>query len=169
MSTTIRRATPADAAAVLSIYAPIIEGTAISFETEIPSEAETADRIEKAIETHSWLVAEDGGRVLGYAYAGIFRMRSAYAPSTEVSVYIDEGARGKGVGRALVVALLDELKVGGFANAFAGVTLPNDASVRLFESLGFTYVGVFKRVGFKFDRWHDVAWWQLRLDEPQES
>jgi phosphinothricin acetyltransferase len=167
-SLTIRAATAADAAGVLAIYGPVIETSATSFETEVPTESEIAHRIETTLESYPWLVAADGDEILGYAYAGIFRMRAAYAPSAEVSTYIAESARGKGIGRALLARLLDEVRARGYANAFAGITLPNEASVRLFESAGFRHVGVFRNVGYKFDDWHDVGWWQLDLGVVQE-
>jgi phosphinothricin acetyltransferase len=159
----IRSVNTRDAEAVLAIYGPIVATTAISFETEIPSVSEIADRIEMATATHPWLVAVENEQVIAYAYAGPFNKRAAYRPSTEVSIYVGESARGKGVGRGLLTRLLDDLRTAGFANAFAGTTLPNDASSSLFESLGFVRVATFHNVGFKLDAWHDVGWWQLEL------
>ncbi|MEA2435338.1 MAG: hypothetical protein QOG54_2795 [Actinomycetota bacterium] len=168
MSLTIRGATTKDAAGVLAIYGPVIERSPASFEIVVPSESEIAGRIEKTLAAHPWLVGVDGEDILGYAYAGQFRNRAAYAPSAEVSTYVSASARGRGIGRALLTALLEELIARGFANAFAGVTLPNEASVRLFESAGFRHVGIFRNVGYKFDDWHDVGWWQLDLGVVQE-
>ena len=123
-----------------------------------------ADRIRAA---HAWLVAEDDdGRVLGYAYAGQFRVRAAYNSTAEVSAYVDTSAQRSGVGRALYLALFDRLKERGHRLLVAGITLPNDASVRFHETLGFEPVGVFRNIGFKFDRWWDVGWWQLDPGEP---
>ena len=122
-------------------------------------------RIEASAGTYPWLVAEGDSAVIGYAYAGEFRQRAAYRWSAEVSVYIDMHHRAKGAGRALMTRLLEELRAGDFANALAGVTLPNTASERLFESLGFLPVGVFRSAGYKFGIWHDVGWWQLALRE----
>jgi phosphinothricin acetyltransferase len=169
VSPAIRRATREDAAAVREIYRPAIEGSAASFEVEVPTVSDVEERIASALQGYEWLVAESGGEVIGYAYAGQFRARAAYAPSAEVSVYLAENARGKGVGRALLSELIKRLQETGFANALAGVTLPNPASVRLFESMGFKQVGVFRRVGYKFDAWHDVGWWQLELEPPQDK
>jgi L-amino acid N-acyltransferase YncA len=168
VSHSIRQATVDDAPGILAIYGPVVETSAASFETEVPTASEMAERIEKTTETHQWLVAIEGETILGYAYAGIFRMRAAYAPSTEVSTYVGAAAQGKGVGRALLTQLLADLRARGFANAFAGITLPNEASVRLFESAGFARVGTFFKVGYKFDEWHDVGWWQLDLSAPQD-
>ena len=160
---TIREATADDAAAVAEIYAPVVRDTIISFEEEPPSADEMARRIEAS---HLWLVAEDAGEVLGYAYGAPFHPRAAYRWSVEVSVYLAEPARGRGVGKRLVAELVDRLRAMGFVNAFGGTALPNPASERLLESLGFEPVGVQQDVGFKFDAWHDVSWRQLRLQEP---
>jgi L-amino acid N-acyltransferase YncA len=161
----IRLATAADAAAVRAIYGPVIENTAISFELVVPSEDEMAARITDRQPEHPWLVAEgeDGEGVLGYAYAGRFSGRAAYDWSVETSVYLAEAARGQGVGRALYAALLSLLTAQGYRQAMGGIALPNEASVRLHEGCGFTLVGVYRAVGWKFGAWHDVAWWQRPL------
>jgi len=162
---TIRLATPADAAACLEIYRPMIEQTAISFETVVPTADEFAARIHTTLATHPWIVCEVDAAVTGYAYAGLHRGRTAYQWSTEVSLYVDEAHRRAGQGRVLYARLFDALRVQGFANAYAGITLPNPTSVGFHESMGFVPVGVFKCIGFKFGRWHDTGWWQLRLRE----
>lgn len=159
----IRAATAADADGVLSVYGPIVRESAISFEDELPSRDEIQRRIEAS---HAWLVALEGGHFTGYAYASRFHERSAYRWSVEVSVYLAPEARGRGIGTQLLRALLFELREMGFVNAFAGSTMPNPGSVALFESLGFRRVAEWERVGFKLGAWHDVAWWQLRLREP---
>jgi L-amino acid N-acyltransferase YncA len=156
----IRLATAADAAAVRDIYAPIVEHTAISFEEEPPTIDEMAQRIGAA---HLFLVAEREGAVVGYAYAGPHRSRCAYHTSVDVSVYIHERARRTGVGEALYRVLLPQLKQQGYHAAFAGIALPNPGSVRLHEAVGFTAVGIYREVGFKFGRFHDVGWWQRLL------
>lgn len=140
-----------------------MKDTTVSFEDEPPSTEEMAGRIEKS---HLWLVADRGGEIAGYAYANAFHPRSAYRWSVEVSVYLEPGARGRGVGKHLLGVLLDRLREMGFVNAFGGVALPNDASVGLFESLGFERIAHWDKVGYKFGAWHDVDWWQLRLREP---
>jgi len=161
---TIREATADDAPAVAAIYAPVVTDTVISFEEEPPSADEMAKRIAGS---HLWLVAEDdGGQVVGYAYAAPFHPRAAYRWSVEVSVYLGPEARGRGIGKRLVSELVDRLREMGFVNAFGGTALPNPASERLLQSLGFEQVAVQKHVGFKFDAWHDVSWRQLRLREP---
>jgi phosphinothricin acetyltransferase len=115
--------------------------------------------------SHVWLVAERSEELVGYAYAAPFHRRSAYRWSIEVSVYLREDARGQGLGRRLVGEVLEQARSRGFVNAFAGATLPNPASVKLFESLGFAQVAHQRAVGFKLGRWHDVGWWQLHLRE----
>ena len=161
----IRLSTGDDAPSVQGIYAPSVRDNAISFELEIPEVAEMRQRILDTLDTHPWLVCESDGRFLGYAYAGLYRTRAAYQWAVEVSVYVDADARQMGVGRALYKSLLDLLVLQGYRNAFAGITLPNTASVGLHESIGLKLIGVYRGVGHKFDSWHDVGWWQLPLGE----
>jgi L-amino acid N-acyltransferase YncA len=162
---TIRVAEPGDADAVAAIYAPIVRETAISFETEPPSADEMAARIGATLPTHPWLVAVRGGEVVGYAYGGQHQQRAAYRWSVNVSAYIDAATRRAGVGRALYGRLLPVLRAQGFRSAFAGITLPNEASVGLHEAVGFTPLGVYHHVGFKLGAWRDVGWWRLALSE----
>ena len=160
----IRDADPTrDAAACAAIYAPHVEGSAVSFEERAPGEAELAARIERYAATHAWLVAEREGEVVGYAYGTAFNERPAYRWSTSVSVYVEEEARGQSVGRALYSALFDRLRERGFRMACAGITLPNEASVSLHESLGFEQVGVNREIGWKDGAWRDVGWFQMEL------
>jgi L-amino acid N-acyltransferase YncA len=164
---TIRSATPADAAALLAIYRPFVESTAVSFETEVPSEEEFRGRIAKAVAGWAWLVAEHRGGCAGYAYASALREREAYRWSAETSAYVHPECYRQGVGRRLYFALFEALIARGFCSAFACVALPNDASEEFHRSMGFERAGVFKAVGRKFDAWHDVSWWQRRLrDRP---
>lgn len=165
MQKRIRSITAADAQAVADIYSPFVSDAATSFELVPPDAAEIQKRIRDLTPKFPWLVFEGDSRVLGYAYASTHRTRQAYQWSADVSVYIHPTVRNKGVGRALYTALFDLLRRQGYFNAYAGITLPNPGSVRLHESMGFTPVGVYTRVGFKFDRWHDVLWLQLRLLE----
>jgi len=161
---TIRMATGHDSAAMLAIYAPIVRDTAISFELEPPTVDEFASRIAKVQEHHPWLVFEEQGAILGYAYATTFRERAAYRFTAETTVYVRDDARRRGVARALYVDLFARLRAEGIMTALAAIALPNPASVALHESLGFRPIGVFHRVGFKFDRWHDTGWWERPLD-----
>ena len=161
----LRDATPGDAAAVLAIYAPYVEETAISFERVPPDVATMRERIAQRLASHAWLVAERGGRLVGYAYAGPFAVRAAYRLAAEVSVYVDREAGRGGIGRALYEALIDRLRERGMHTAIGIIALPNEASVALHERLGFRHVGTFREIGAKFGRWHDVGWWQLMLGE----
>ena len=163
----LRPATLADAAAVAAVYAPYVRDTVISFESVPPDEAEMGARIARTLPRFPWLVVEDA-RVRGFAYAGAHRERTAYRWSVDVSVYVDLGARRTGLGRQLYGALLGLLGEQGYAQAFAGITLPNPASVGLHEALGFRPVGVFRDVGHKFGSWHDVGWWQRPLRAPAD-
>lgn len=162
---TVRLATSADAAGVLAIYAPFVRDTHVSFETVVPTEAEMARRIDATGPARPWLVTEADGAVTGYAYAGAHRAREAYQWSVETSVYVAEASRQRGVARVLYEALLDVLQLQGLANAYAGIALPNAASVGFHEALGFAPVGVYRAVGFKAGAWRDVGWWALRLGE----
>jgi phosphinothricin acetyltransferase len=159
----IRDGEPRDAARCAEIYAPYVRDTAISFETEPPSAEEMAARIAAARETHAWVVLEDAGRVAGYAYGGPFMGRAAYRWSTAVSVYLEQGRRRTGAGRALYEALVERLAARGFRTALAGITLPNEPSVALHRALGFEPVGTYRKVGWKHGAWHDVAWSQRPL------
>lgn len=161
----IRVAAAGDAAQVAAIYAPIVERTVISFEFDAPAADEMRRRITETLARWPWLVCERAGNVLGYAYAGRHRARAAYQWSADVSVYVDAAARRGGVGRALYASLLAILVVQGYVNAYAGITLPNPASVGLHEALGFRPIGVYRGVGYKFGAWHDVGWWHLALRE----
>ena len=157
----IRAADPQrDAPACAAIYAPEVEGAPTSFEERAPDAAEVARRIAAA---HAWLVAEQDGEVVAFAYAGPHRSRPAYRWAVEVSVYVAAERQGEGHGRGLYEALFAELRRRGFRVACAGVTLPNPASVALHERLGFESVGVYRGIGWKAGAWHDVAWWQLQL------
>ena len=163
MTPRIRLAGAADAEAIAAIYRPVVESTAISFETVAPGGDEIARRLAATLATHPWLVCEIGGRMAGYAYATTHRVRAAYQWSVDTSVYVDAAFRRSGVGRGLYRSLFAILAAQGFFNAFAGIALPNAASVALHEAVGFEPLGVYRRVGFKLSAWHDVGWWQLAL------
>lgn len=159
----IRVASQQDADAIAAIYGPIVRGTAISFEIEPPTPREMAKRIAKTLEAYPWLVAEREGNVAGYAYASKHREPGAYRWSVTASVYVAEAARHQGVGRALYERLFEILTAQGFHSAFAGIALPNQASVALHEAVGFKPIGIYKEVGFKHGQWRDTGWWRLEL------
>jgi L-amino acid N-acyltransferase YncA len=158
----IRMAEPADAKAIAEIYRPIVADTIISFELDPPDAAEMERRRKAITGLAPWLVFDEHG-VAGYAYASRHRERAAYQWCVDVSVYVAEKQRRRGVGRALYTSLLALLRLQGFYAAHAGITLPNAGSVALHESFGFRRVALYPAVGFKMDRWHDVGWWQLEL------
>lgn len=159
----IRTAAPDDAAAFAAIYAPIVNQTHISFEEHAPGEQEMRERIVATLKWTPWLAAVVDDEIAGYAYAGRHRERAGYRWSVDVSVYLDSRARGRGIGRVLYEALFKILEQQGFRNAYAGVTLPNDASIGLHRALGFEPIGVYRRVGWKAGAWYDVAWFGRNL------
>lgn len=164
----IRAATPDDATGILAIYAPTVATTTISFETDVPDEATMRTRIASTTGRLPWLVhVDDAGRIDGYAYASPHRERAAYRWSVDVSAYVRDDARGRGIGRVLYERLCDALVALGYFQAFAGIALPNDASVALHEAIGFAHLGTYRNVGFKLGRWCDVGWWQKTLQPPR--
>jgi len=169
MSIEIRQARPEDAPAIQLIYAPIVAGTAISFEEVPPTIEEMRQRIVATLQTYPYLVAIRNGHLVGYAYASQHRARAAYRWAVDVTVYIAESERRCGVGRSLYAELLPILAKQGFNAAYAGIALPNTGSVGLHERLGFRHIGTFPQVGFKLGQWHDVGYWRLELGAPSES
>jgi phosphinothricin acetyltransferase len=161
----IRLATESDAGAMATIYAPIVSSTAISFELVAPTPTQMAARVASTLAYAPWLVCEGATGLWGFAYASRHSERAAYQWSANVSVYVDDRWRRRGVGRALYTSLFALLRLQGFHAAHAGITLPNPGSVGLHETLGFQPVGVYRSVGFKLGAWHDVGWWQLPLRE----
>jgi L-amino acid N-acyltransferase YncA len=168
----IRLATTGDAAAVAAIYAPYCEDSAVSFEQSAPTEGEMAQRIAAVIARRPWLVLEDAGDVLGYAYAGPHHERWAYQWSVNIAVYISRAHQRRGAGRALYTTLFDLLGGLGYYKAVAGITMPNPASTGLHQAMGFELVGVYRDIGYKLGAWRDVAWYQASIQplppEPQE-
>ncbi|WP_328598329.1 arsinothricin resistance N-acetyltransferase ArsN1 family B [Croceibacterium salegens] len=158
----MRPAEARDAASCAAIYAPFVRETCISFELEPPDEAEMARRIADYGASHAWLVAEADGQVAGYAYGSPHRTRAAYSSSCDVAVYVDPAYTRQGIGRALYDNLLVRLSQQYHA-AFAGIALPNEASVALHEAVGFTHLGTYREVGWKLGAWRDVGWWQRLL------
>ncbi|MFT3913292.1 MAG: GNAT family N-acetyltransferase [Anaeromyxobacteraceae bacterium] len=170
----LRLATEADAPAVADIYRPAVTDGWISFETEPPDAAEMAGRIRGVLALMPWLVCEraSDGLVVGYAYASRHRERAAYRFSVDLAVYVRDGWRGKGIGRALYDALLPMLRAQGYRAAHAGVSMPNPGSVALHEAIGMRRIALYPKVGFKLGGWRDVGWWQVELlpreGEPSE-
>ncbi len=172
---TFRLATAEDAQAIASIYAPIVNDTVISFEYDAPSASDMAARIVRVQRGYPWLVAvrrssgselpdsAGGGEVIGYAYADAHASRAAYQWGCNTSIYLAANARGMGLGTALYQRLFALSRLHGCCMAYGGITLPNAASIQLHESLGFVPVGVYREVGYKFEQWDDVGWWQVRL------
>jgi L-amino acid N-acyltransferase YncA len=161
MAVLIRLARAEDAPAIAAIYSHYVENSRISFEEVAPDAAEMMRRM--GDELYPWFVAEEGGRLLGYAASSAFRTRPAYRWTVETGIYLSPGAQGRGVGRALLSGLLDMLKRQGFVSAVGAITLPNDASVAVHEKLGFTHSGTYRKVGFKLGEWLDVSLWQKDL------
>ncbi|TAL48682.1 MAG: N-acetyltransferase family protein, partial [Chitinophagaceae bacterium] len=160
----IRLATPADTAAILEIYSPFILNSGITQETELPTLKVFQQRIISTLEERPWLVCELEGEIAGYAYAGRHRERKGYQWSVEPSVYINEKFYRHAVAKALYTALFDILKLQGYVNAYAVITLPNEKSVAFHEKFGFSYLTTYKKIGYKLGQWHDVGWWELSIN-----
>lgn len=160
----IRHATPADVSAMLEIYRPHVEEMATSFEYICPSEEEFTERLQGHQKTHPWIVAWQDDVCLGYAYATPWKSRAAYRWSAEVTVYVNASVHRTGVGRKLYEHLFELLEKQGICNLIAGITMPNDGSVAFHESLGFVKCAEFADVGYKFEKWHSVGYWERRLD-----
>ena len=152
-----------DAEAVARIYAPYVETTADSFEETAPDAAEMRRRFAAITASYPWLVATLDGEVAGYAYGHERRARPAYRPSVEVSVYVDQSAQRRGIARLLYGALFRDLTRRGYHRAFAGITASNEGSIAFHRSVGFTPIGIFHEIGYKFGRWHDTSWWERDL------
>ena len=165
MTITVRAAAAADTPAVAAIYAPLVTSSAVTFEEQPPRPDEIGRRM-LAPPRLPWLVGDDDGRVAGYAYASAHRARPAYRWSAECSVYLDPAYQGRGLGRRLYERLIAEIGGLGYRSLYAGIALPNPASVGLHEALGFTPAGVFRDVGYKLGAWRDVGWWQFALTGP---
>lgn len=166
MNILVRPAHAHDAAALAEIYAPSVLQRPTSFELKAPDADEMAARLARVNATWPWLVAELDGLVVGYCYAGPYAEREAYRWSVTTTTYVREGWHRRGIGRAMYARLFELLRRQGAVTAFAGITLPNEASVGLHRALGFEPVGVFPNAGFKLGRWWDVAWFGLPLRTP---
>lgn len=164
----IRPVTPADAEAILRIYAPYVANTCVSFETQVPGLAEFTARVEGILRGYPFLVCEAGGGIVGFAYASKHRERAAYKYSADVSVYVAPEYHGQGIGKALYAELFALLKGQGLRMAYAGIVLPNEKSVCLHKALGFNEVGVFHDAGYKFGQWLDVLWLEKMICTKEE-
>ncbi|WP_455166441.1 N-acetyltransferase family protein [Streptococcus sp.] len=162
----IRSVTLKDAPELVRIYAPYVEKTAISFEYQIPTIEEFEGRIEKILQRFPYLVAEEDGHILAYAYASTYYDRSAYDWAVEVSVYVDQNHFGMGLGSRLYEALEMELEARGYLRFLACIALPNPASIALHEKQGYVKVAHFPKIGYKFDQWHDIFWMQKIIEGP---
>jgi L-amino acid N-acyltransferase YncA len=159
----IRVATEQDGPAIAAIYAPYVRDTAISFEEIPPTAAQMSERVRATLSTHPFLVFQEAGAVVGYAYASRHRDRAAYRWSVDVAVYVASRVHRTGIGRALYTRLIEDLERQGFHSAYAGITLPNQMSVGLHEAMGFQPIGTYTEVGFKLGHWWDVGWWRRPL------
>jgi len=172
MSYKIRIAKKEDAKELLDIYAPYVENTAVTFECAVPSLAEFEERIEHTLEKYPYLVAEIGGEIVGYTYAGPFKPRASYDWSVETSIYVREDHRGTGIGKELYLELEKFLKAQNIVNVYAAVAYADDEdkylthnSVLFHEHVGFTPVGVFRKCASKFGRWYDLMWMEKHIGE----
>jgi phosphinothricin acetyltransferase len=152
-----------DAPACREIYARFVDDSPVSFEEQTPSLAEFTQRIERLSRTHAFLVADDQGRIVGYAYSGPHRDRPAYRWASEATVYIDPDYHRRGIGRALYTPLFELLEQQGYRSVLAGITVPNEGSVGLHRALGFEDVGIYRRIGWKAGAWRDVLWMSKQL------
>jgi L-amino acid N-acyltransferase YncA len=158
-----------DARAIADIYAPYVRDTIVSFETEVPDATEIAARMGRIEKQYPWLTASTDGRLVGYAYACENRSRAAYRWSVDAAVYLDASAQRRGIGSALYRRLFALLRMQGYVSAFAGISLPNPASIGLHEAMGFALIGVHRNVGYKLGAWRDVGWWQRGLCDPPRA
>jgi L-amino acid N-acyltransferase YncA len=160
----IRLTRETDAAAIADVYRPYVEGSRISFEEQAPDTAEMARRIAgERPGFHPWLVAEENGGILGFSSSSPFRARPAYRWSVETSIYLAADGQSRGLGKRLLAILTDLLERQGYVTAIGAIALPNDASVRLHEALGFVRAGTYAGTGFKLGQWADVGLWQKEL------
>lgn len=171
-SITIRMANPADAQALLNIYAPYVINTAITFEYDVPSVEEFSSRIAHTLEKYPYLIAEEGGNILGYAYASPFHDRPAYDWAVETSIYVDQNIKHRGIGRKLHDALESTLREQGILNMNACIAYPPEEdehldknSVEFHAHMGYRLVGEFYKCGYKFNRWYNMVWMEKLIGE----
>ena len=169
MAVCIRLAVPSDGEALSRIYAPYVEDTAVSFELTPPTAKEFAARIAATAAVYPYLVYEDGGAPVGYAYASRHRERAAYRYDVDVSIYVAPAYHGRGAAQALYSRLFALLAALGYRNAYAAYTEPNEPSRRFHAKCDFTVIGTFRRTGYKFGKWHDVTWAEKVLGAPEDA
>lgn len=172
---TIRIASPSDAPELLAIYAPYITKTAISFEYDVPSVEEFADRIRTTLEKYPYLAAESDGHIVGYCYVSILHGRQAYDWSVETSIYVDQNCKRMGIGKKLHDALEQALSAMGILNLYACIAFPigedpylTEDSVHFHEHLGYTHTAHFHKCGYKFNRWYDIVWMEKAIGKHLE-
>ena len=161
----IRPVEKTDVPRILEIYAPYILNTAVSFEEQVPGEDQFWERIKEVTREAPWMVCELSGLITGYGYASPHRGRAAYRWNRELSAYVSDRYFRKGIGRALYISLLEIIRLQGYLNALAGITLPNPASVAFHESMGFKKVGVYHKIGYKFGKTTDTGWWEMCIQD----
>lgn len=165
MNPIIRPAAISDAEAILSVYAPYITDTCISFEIEVPTLDSFRERMLGIMAEYPYFICEINGMIVGYAYASKYSERKAYRFSADLAVYIKKEYRGHGIGKLLYAKLMNELFLHGFYTVYACITGENEGSINFHKSLGFCEVGRFHNIGYKFGRWHDVLWFEKPLRE----
>jgi len=165
----VRVARAEDFPAIVEIYNWAIAHTAATFKTAPDTLEDVLALWQRHAGVHPWFVAEQEGSVVGFAMASPFSNRCGFAGTAELSVYVHPDHTGRGIGKALYATLVSTLEARGFKTLVAVIAMPNPASERLHESLGFTRVGVLRRVGWKLDRWHDVGYWQLVLNDSDDA
>jgi len=156
----IRRATIDDALAIVEIYNWYILKTTITFETDVVTDEIMRNRISEKLMTYDWLIGEVDKKIIGYAYYGSFRPRTAYKHTVESTIYLSQDAQGKGFGKLLYTRLIESIQEHGFREIIGVISLPNPESIRLHEKMGFAKIGILKNIGYKFDNYIDVVIWQ---------
>ena len=154
-----------DTQEVLEIYAYYVRNTAITFDYDVPNTSEFIKKIATITRDYPWLVCVENEKIIGYAYGSIHRTKMAYQWSPESTIYLANGTYRKGLGRVLYETLFSLLKLQGYVNVYAGVTIPNINSEEFHKALGFNEIGVFHRAGYKLQKWHDTKWFELHLAE----
>lgn len=169
MTCTIRLAKKSDSESILQIYTPYVKNTAVSFETEVPTVGEFANRIENICNQYPYLVYQVDDEIGGYAYASRHRERAAYCYDVDVSIYVLPKYHGCGAAYKLYACLFEILKIQGYYNAYAAYTVPNDKSSKFHAKFGFELIGTNHKTGYKFGQWHDVTWLEKRINMDDEK